>query len=312
MPTAGFPLFPQQASAMASQVDALFFFLLAVSLFFSILIAGLIVYFTIRYRRRSEYEIGTVTRPHVMLEVVWMLVPLGISLIFFGWGSVLYFRMFRPPEDVLNVYVVGKQWMWKFQHVTGQSEIDQLHVPVGRAVRLTMTSQDVIHDVFLPEFRVKADVIPGRFTQIWFQPTKPGRYHLFCAEYCGLQHSRMTGELIAMEQKDYQAWLAGGAAGASLASEGEKKFQDLNCGNCHLSNGKGRGPALEGVFGRTETLEGGRMVQVDEDYLRESIMMSTATLVAGYPPIMPSYQGVVSDEELIQLIEYVKTLRAAQ
>ena len=309
MPTPAFPLFPQQASAMAAEVDALFFFLLAVSLFFSFLIAGLIVYFTIRYRRRSMHEIGTVTHSHFMLEVIWMLVPFGISLIFFVWGSVLYFRMFRPPAEVLNIYVVGKQWVWKFQHVSGQSEIDQLHVPVGRAVRLTMTSQDVIHDVFLPEFRIKADVIPGRFTQIWFQPARPGRYHLFCAEYCGLQHSHMTGELIAMEQKDYQAWLSGGAAGASLASEGEKKFQDLNCGNCHLPSGKGRGPALEGVFGKTEMLEGGRMVQVDEDYLRESIMMSTATLVAGYPPIMPSYQAVVSDEELIQLIEYIKTLR---
>lgn len=309
MPASGFPLFPQQASTMAAQVDALFFFLLAVSLSVSFLIAGLIVYFAIRYRRRSPDEIGTATRPHVVLEIIWTLVPLGVSLIFFVWGSVLYFHMFRPPDDVLNIYVVGKQWLWKFQHAGGQSEIDQLHVPVGRAVRLTMTSQDVIHDVFLPEFRIKADVIPGRFTQIWFQPTKPGRYHLFCAEYCGLQHSRMTGELIAMEQKDFQAWLSGGAAGASLASEGEKKFQDLNCGNCHLSSGKGRGPALEGVFGKMETLEGGTMVQVDEDYLRESIMTSTAKLVAGYGPIMPSYQAVVSDEELIQLIEYVKTLR---
>lgn len=305
----GMPLFPAQASTIAPQVDMLFFFLLAVSLFFSFLIAGLIVYFTIRYRRRSQDEIGAVTRPHLVLEVAWTLIPLAISMIFFVWGAVLYFHMVRPPEDVLTIYGVGKQWMWKFQHVTGQSEIDQLHVPVGRPVRLAMTSQDVIHDVFLPELRVKADVIPGRFTQIWFQATKPGRYHLFCAEYCGLQHSRMTGELVAMEQKDYQAWLSGGKAGASLASEGEEKYQDLNCGNCHQSDGKGRGPALEGVFGRTETLEGGGTVQVDEDYLRESLMTSTAKVVAGYKPIMPSYQGVISDEELIQLIEYVKTLR---
>ena len=309
MPPFGMPLFPEQASTIAPQVDALFFFLLAVSFFFSALIAGCIVYFTVRYRRRSKHEIGTATRPHLILEVIWTLVPLGISLVIFVWGAALYYRMFRPPPEALNVYVVGKQWMWKFQHVGGQSEIDQLHVPVGRAVRLTMTSQDVIHDVFLPAFRIKADVIPGRFTQIWFQATKPGRYHLFCAEYCGLQHSRMTGELIAMEQTDYQAWLSGGAAGASLASEGEKKFQDLNCGNCHRADGKGRGPALEGVFGRTEMLEGGRMVQVDEDYLRESLMVSTAKVVAGYKPVMPSYQGVVSDEELIQLIEYIKTLR---
>jgi cytochrome c oxidase subunit II len=312
MPPVGSPLFPDQASTMAPQVDALFFFLVAVSAFFSFLIAALIVYFSVRYRRRSKYEIGAVMHGNRLLEVFWILVPFAISMIIFVWGALLYFRMFRPPEDVLNIYVVGKQWMWKFQHVSGQSEINELHVPVGRDVRLTMTSQDVIHDVFLPAFRVKADVIPGRFTQIWFQATKPGRYHLFCAEYCGLQHSRMTGQVVAMEQKDYQAWLSGGEEGASLASEGERKFQDLNCGNCHLSNGRGRGPALEGVFGKTESLEGGGTVQVDEDYLRESIMMATAKLVAGYPPIMPSYQAAVSDEELIQLIEYIKSLRAAQ
>ena len=309
MPQSGMPLFPAQASTIAPQVDALFFFLLAVSLFFSFLIAGLILYFTIRYRRRSKYEIGAVTRPRLILEVIWTLIPLVISIVIFVWGAALYFRMFRPPPDALNIYVVGKQWMWKFQHVTGQSEIDQLHVPVGRAARLTMTSQDVIHDVFLPEFRVKADVLPGRFTQIWFQATKPGRYHLFCAQYCGLQHSRMTGELVAMDQKDYQAWLSGGRAGASLAAEGEKKFQDLTCNNCHQSGGKGQGPALEGVFGSTVMLEGGRTVQADEDYLRESIMNSTAKIVAGYKPVMPAYQGVIGEEELIQLIEYIKTLR---
>jgi len=217
----------------------------------------------------------------------------------------------QPGAQPLRV--IGHQWWWEYDFPGyGVVTANELHVPVGRAVRLTMTSQDVIHDVFLPEFRVKADVIPGRFTQIWFQATKPGRYHLFCAEYCGLQHSRMTGQVVAMEQKDYQAWLSGGEEGASLASEGERKFQDLNCGSCHLSTGKGRGPALEGLFGKTESLEGGGTVQVDEDYLRESIMMATAKLVAGYPPIMPSYQAALSDEELIQLIEYIKTLRAAQ
>jgi cytochrome c oxidase subunit II len=218
--------------------------------------------------------------------------------------------MSRPPAETLNVYVVGKQWMWKFQHLDGQREINELHVPVGRAVKLIMTSEDVIHDVFVPAFRVKADVLPGRYTNIWFQPTKPGRYHLFCAEYCGTRHSGMIGEVVVMDPTEYQAWLSGGTAQGSLASAGEKLFQDLACNTCHRPDAQGRGPILQGLFGKTQTLEGGGTVVVDEAYVRESILNPGAKITAGFQPIMPAFQGLVTEEQLLELIEYVKSLQA--
>jgi cytochrome c oxidase subunit 2 len=216
--------------------------------------------------------------------------------------------MSRPPDDTLNIYVVGKQWMWKFQHLSGQREINQLHVPVGRAVKLIMTSEDVIHDVFVPGFRVKADVLPGRYTNIWFEPTTPGRYHLFCAEYCGTRHSGMIGEVVVMEPDEFQEWLSGGEAEGSLASEGAKLFADLACNTCHRPEVQGRGAVLNGLFGRTVLLEGGGTVVADEAYIRESIVDPSAKVTAGFQPIMPTYQGVVSEDGLLQLIEYVKSL----
>ena len=217
----GTPLFPERASTIAGRVDALYFFLLAVSTFFSLLIAGLIVYYAVKYRRRSPDAVGTVVHGGIVLEIAWTVIPFIISMVIFVWGASVFFAMSRPPDETLNVYVVGKQWMWKFQHLDGEREINELHVPVGRAVKLIMTSEDVIHDVFVPAFRVKADVLPGRYSTIWFQPTKPGRYHLFCAEYCGTRHSGMIGEVVVMEPSEYQAWLSGGAAEGSLASAGE-------------------------------------------------------------------------------------------
>jgi cytochrome c oxidase subunit 2 len=218
--------------------------------------------------------------------------------------------MARPPEETLNIYVVGKQWMWKFQHLDGQREINELHVPVGRAVKLITTSEDVIHDFFVPAFRIKADVIPGRYVSIWFNATKPGRYRLFCAEYCGTRHSGMIGEVIAMEPSEYQTWLSGGAAEGSLASAGGKLFQDLACNTCHRPDAQGRGPVLEGLFGKTVTLQSGETVTVDEAYVRESILQPAAKVTAGFQPIMPTFQGLVSEEQLLELIEYVKSLHA--
>jgi len=217
--------------------------------------------------------------------------------------------MSRPPDETLNIYVVGKQWMWKFQHLDGQREINELHVPVGRAVKLIMTSEDVIHDVFVPAFRVKADVLPGRYTSIWFQATTPGRYQLFCAEYCGTKHSGMTGQVVVMDPTEYQAWLSGGTAEGSLASAGEKLFQDLACTTCHRADAQGRGPVLVGLFGKTQNLEGGGSVVVDEAYVRESILMPGARITAGFQPIMPAFQGLINEEQLLQLIEYVKSLQ---
>jgi cytochrome c oxidase subunit 2 len=306
----GTPLFPESASTMAPRVDALYFFLIGVTVFFSLLIAGLIVYYAVKYHRRSVDAVGERIHGSLLLEVTWSVVPFLITMVIFVWGASVYFAIATPPAETLNIYVVGKQWMWKFQHLDGQREINELHVPVGRNVKLITTSEDVIHDLFIPAFRVKADVIPGRYVNIWFNATKPGRYHLFCAEYCGTRHSGMTGEIVVMEDTEYQDWLSGGGAAGSLASAGERLFVDLACNSCHLADSAGRGPVLNGLFGTTVTTQSGEMVVVDEAYVRESILNPSAKVTAGYQPIMPTFQGLVSEEGLLELIEYVKSLPA--
>jgi cytochrome c oxidase subunit 2 len=302
------PLFPERASTMAFRVDALYFFLLAVAVFFSLLIAGLIVFYAVKYRRRSPGSVGASIHGGMLLEIAWSVIPLLITMVIFVWGASVFFAMSHPPDETLNIYVVGKQWMWKFQHLDGQREINELHVPVGRAVKLIMTSEDVIHDVFVPAFRIKADVLPGRYTHIWFQATKPGRYHLFCAEYCGTRHSGMIGEVVVMEPSEYQTWLSGGAPEGSLAAAGEKLFQDLACVTCHRADSQGRGPMLQGLFGKTVQLQNGETIVADEAYVRESILRPSAKITAGYQPIMPTFQGLISEEQLLELIEYVKSL----
>jgi cytochrome c oxidase subunit II len=306
----GTPLFPERASTMAYRVDALYFFLIGITVFFSLLIAGLIVYYAIRFHRRHPDAVGARIHGGLVLEFTWSVIPLLITMVIFVWGASVFFAMTRPPEETLNIYVVGKQWMWKFQHLDGQREINELHVPIGRPVKLIMTSEDVIHDLFIPAFRMKADVIPGRYTHIWFEPTKPGRYHLFCAEYCGTRHSGMIGEVIVMSPTDYQTWLSGGAPEGSLASTGAKVFQDLACNTCHRPDAQGRGPVLEGLFGRSLQLQSGETVVADEAYVRESILTPAARIAAGFQPIMPAFQGLVTEEQLLALIEYVKSLQA--
>src|SRR5882672_10938240 len=302
----GTPLFPESASTIATRVDLLYFFLLAVSIFFSLLIAGSIVFFAVTYHRRKADSVGEVLHGGMLLEITWTVIPFLISMVIFVWGASVFFAMSRPPDETMTVYVVGKQWMWKFQHLDGQREINELHVPVGRAVKLITTSEDVIHDFFVPAFRMKADVIPGRYVSIWFQPTKPGRYHLFCAEYCGTRHSGMIGDVIVMEPSEYQTWLSGGAPEGSLASTGAKLFADLACNTCHRPDAQGRGPVLEGLFGKTVQLQGGGTVTVDEAYVRESILTPSAKITGGFQPIMPTFQGLVTEEQLLALIEYVK------
>ncbi|MFB3854825.1 MAG: cytochrome c oxidase subunit II [Vicinamibacterales bacterium] len=304
-----FPLFPERASTMAGRVDALYFFLVTLSAFFVLLIAGLIIFFSIRYRRRRHGEVGTSVQPSLLLEAIWIAVPAGIAMVIFVWGAWVYFAMASVPAEALDVYVVGKQWMWKFQHPGGQREINELHVPVGRPVRLTMTSEDVIHDLYIPAFRIKADVIPGRYATAWFEATKVGTYHLFCAEYCGTQHSGMRGRVVVMEPQEYQAWLGGATGSGSMAGAGEKLFQDLGCNTCHLETGQGRGPVLQGLFGRPVALQNGQVVTADEAYLRESILNPAGKVVAGFMPIMPTFQGLVSEEQVLQLIEYIKSLQ---
>jgi cytochrome c oxidase subunit II len=294
---------------MAARVDALYFFLVALSAFFFVLIAAFVIFFAFRYRRRSADAVGAKVPSALALELAWTLIPLVIAIGIFVWSAGLYVSMSRAPAETLDIYAVGKQWMWKFQHLEGQREINELHVPAGRAVRLTMTSEDVIHSFFVPEFRVKADVLPGRYTTVWFNATKPGRYHLFCAEYCGTKHSGMVGAVIVMELAEFQAWLGGGSEG-TLAETGQKLFTDLACASCHRGDSQGRGPVLDGVFGKPVVLTTGQVVTADEGYLRESILNPGAKIAQGFQPIMPTFQGLVSEEQLLQLMEYIKTLGA--
>jgi len=301
-------LFPVQASTFAPDVDHLLYFLLAVAVFFSLAIFCSIFYFAIRYRRRSENELPRAIHGGMALEILWSVIPLGLTMVMFTWGASIYFNESRPPDNALDIYVVGKQWMWKLEHLGGQREINELHIPVGRAVRLTMTSEDAIHSFFVPAFRTKQDAVPGRYTTTWFTPTKAGKYHLFCAEYCGTNHSRMGGWVYVMEPRDYEAWLSGGTSGGSLAENGQKLFDELACGNCHKPDGSGRCPSLTGLFGKTVQLAGGATVKADEGYIRESILQPQAKIVAGYGPIMPTFQGLVTEEGVMQLIEYIKSL----
>ena len=303
------PFFPEVASTMASRVDALYLFLVGLTAFFTILIAVLIAVFMVKYKRRSPDSIGARIHGGMALEIIWSVIPLLICMGIFVWGAGIFFAMSRPPAETMNVYVVGKQWMWKFQHLDGQREINELHVPVGRPVKLIMTSEDVIHDVFVPAFRVKADVIPGRYSTLWFEATKAGTYHLFCAEYCGTRHSGMIGQVVVMEPDAYQAWLSGGVQEGSLASTGGKLFQDLACNTCHRPDEQGRGPVLQNLFGKQVSLQSGEVVLADEAYVRESILMPRAKVTAGFQPIMPTFQGLVSEEGLLDLIEYVKSLK---
>ncbi len=296
---------------MAWRVDLLYFYLLSVSAFFTLAIWAVVLFFAVRYRH-SKHPAAVPIEGSTKLEVTWSVIPLLIALTMFGWGASLFFAMNRPPRGALEIYAVGKQWMWKFEHVGGQREINELHVPVGRDVKLNMISQDVIHSFYVPAFRVKQDVLPGRYTTVWFHATKPGRYHLFCAEYCGTKHSGMIGWVEVLEPAQYQSWLSGGAAGGSLAASGEKLFRDLACNTCHSAESGARGPDLAGLFGRPVELEGQAPVVADETYLRESIVTPNAKKVRGYQPIMPTFQGQISEEGLLQLVAYLKSLPKAQ
>ncbi len=302
-----FPLFPENASTIATGVDSLYFYLVALTVFFCCLIFTLVIWFSIKFHRKSESETGTEVHPNMLLEVAWSVIPLLISVTIFGWATYLFFVNARVPKDAVEMFVVGKQWMWKLQHPEGKREINELHIPVGQAVKLTMTSEDVIHSFYVPAFRTKMDVLPGRYTHMWFQPTKPGKYHLFCAEYCGTNHSRMIGWVHVMEPAHYQAWLEGkepGAGAESMVQKGEKLFKQFNCVSCH--GDATRAPALDGIFGKQVELEGGRTIKADETYLRESILTPASKVVKGYQPTMPLYSAQMNEEQIMQLLAYLK------
>src|ERR1022692_2009026 len=264
-----FQLFPVEASSISGEVDQLLFFLVAVAAFFTIVIFGAIFYFAIRYRRRSDNELPAAVHGSIPLEIVWMVIPFGLTMVMFTWGASIFFRERRPPDNALPIYVVAKQWMWKLQHPEGQREINELHVPVGRPVKLVMTSEDVVHSFFIPVFRIKKDVVPGTYSTVWFQADLPGQYHLFCSQYCGNQHSGMVGWVYVMEPRDYENWLSGGSGG-NMAAGGEKLFQRLGCNTCHLPGGNGRGPVLQGLYGQPVLFEDGTKGIANDEYIRES------------------------------------------
>ena len=307
-----FNFMPEQASSFAADVDAVYGFLLLVSGVFTVLIAFLVMFFAIKYRRGSKADRTQGESHFFFMELAWILVPLLLTFPMFYFGAVVYFEQSRPPEGAMEINVVGKQWMWKFQHPEGNSEINDLHVPLGQPVKLNMISEDVIHSVYIPAFRVKQDVLPGGYTTLWFKPTKPGKYHLFCAEYCGAKHSEMRGYVYVMEPSQYQEWLAGRAPAMSTAAAGEKLFEQLRCNSCHLGGGQqGRGPALEDLFRSEVALQDGNTVIADEAYIRESILQPQAKIVRGYPPLMPSYAGQIGEEGILQLIAEIKSLGGA-
>ncbi|MHB8797080.1 MAG: cytochrome c oxidase subunit II [Thermoanaerobaculia bacterium] len=306
------PVFPPVSSTLASKVDMLFFFTLGVSVLFSVLIVATIVAFLVKYRRRHAAETGQeITGNTLILELTWSVIPLGLVMVSFFWGAAVFFESARPPADAWSFHVYGKQWMWKVEHPEGKREINEFHVPVNQAVKLTMTSEDVIHNFSVPAFRLKMDVLPGRYTTAWFKATKTGTYHIFCDQYCGVDHSKMVGKIHVMEPQDYQKWLAGGASAGGTVASGEELFVAKACNTCHRPDSSARAPVLDGVFGRQVALVDGRAVLVDESYVRESILSPAAKVVQGYQPIMPTFKDQVSEEEIVQLIRYIKELEPA-
>lgn len=307
-----FSFWPEQASSVALGVDLLYIFIIVVTVATTLAVYAAAAIFIVKYKRRSEDEIPEQIEGNLPLEIAWSIIPLGIVLVMFVWGIVVFYNLSRVPPDALNFSVVGKQWMWKVQHPTGKREINELHVPLGQPVKLTITSEDVLHSFFIPAFRTKMDAVPGRYTTSWFEPTKTGEYHIFCAEYCGTEHSHMIGRVVVMEPAHYEQWLKTGSVTAAVSNEtpevaGARLFQEQRCNTCHMTDGL-MAPLLAGVFGSQVTLQGGESVLADENYLRESIVTPQAKIVDGYQPNMPTFQGQVSEDALLQLIAYIKSL----
>ncbi|HTX40275.1 MAG TPA: cytochrome c oxidase subunit II [Acidobacteriaceae bacterium] len=302
-----FAIFPPEASSIAPYADALYFFLIFISVIGLGAVAALVVTFSIRYRQ-SRHPVATQIEGSTLLEATWTIIPLILFMITFVWGALLYFRIYSPPPNAMNIYVVGKQWMWKIEHPGGQHEINALHIPINRPIQLTLISQDVFHSFSVPAFRVKREVIPGRYNTVWFEATKPGVYHLFCTQYCGTLHSQMIGWVYAMKPEDYEAWASGSTSGHSLAQNGERLFAALGCNSCHNDTPNAHGPNLAKVYGARLQLQNGQFVTVDDAFLRDTILNPTLHQVAGYAPIMPTYQGQVTEDGLIDLVEYIKQL----
>ena len=304
--------FPPEASETARHVDWLTLGMLAVTGAFFLAVFIPLTYFAIKYRKGSRADRSNAPRGGIALEITWTLIPAFVSTGLFAWGAAVYFEIERPPDDALEVNVVGKQWMWKLQHAEGKREINELHIPLGETVKLTMTSQDVIHSFYVPAFRVKEDVVPGRYTNEWFKPIRTGTFHLFCADYCGTQHSAMIGSVIVLEPAEYERWLTAGDSGVPVAMAGWRLFERLGCSGCHGDNSAIHAPRLEGVYAHPVPLADGRVVTADERYLRDCILLPETQVVGGYQPLMPSFKGRVTKEELLQLIDYIKSIANEQ
>ncbi|HUL34742.1 MAG TPA: cytochrome c oxidase subunit II [Candidatus Eisenbacteria bacterium] len=304
------PFFPVEASNFAGNVDTLFMFILMTTLFFAVLVTVLVIFAAFRYRRRSEHEVGDDVHGNNALEIGWTVIPTLLAIVIFAWGAVIYVNYRIAPPDTLDIYVIGKQWMWKLQQPNGRKEINELHIPVNRNVKLILGSEDVIHDFYVPAFRVKMDVVPGRYNTMWFRPTKVGKYHFFCSQYCGTNHAIMGGWVTVMDPAEYAAWLSGESGDVNPVSAGEKLFTQLACVTCHLGNGTGRAPSLNGVYGARVRLADGSLVTADDGYIRESILQPKAKIVAGYQPVMPTFQGLVTEEQIVNLTAYIKSLQS--
>ena len=304
-----FPILPEQASKVAEQTDDLYWGLICLSALVMLVVFVPIIYFLFKYRRGKPADRRPLDLPEIKMELTWTIVPAILMTGLFAWGANVYWTIQRVPPGAMEINVVGKQWMWKIQHPEGNREINELHVPLGRIVKLTLASQDVIHSFYLPEFRIKQDVVPGRYTTEWFQPTKLGTFHLFCSEYCGTDHSHMTGRVVVMDPASYQHWLAQGQPGSTLAQSGERLFRELGCSGCHMGSTVVRAPPLQGLYGKPVPLQSGEVVIADEAYLRDSILQPAKQIAGGYTNDMPSFEGRVTEEELLELIAYLKSLR---
>ena len=304
-----FPWYPPEASQIAPEADALFFFLVLISLVGLTVVVLLIVGFSVLYHKRRHPQAVQI-EGSTLLETTWTIIPLGLFLIVFVWGALVYFRIYTPPANAMDIYVVGKQWMWKAEHPGGQHEIDALHIPAGVPIQLTLISQDVFHSFSIPAFRVKREAIPGRYTSVWFEATQVGTYHLFCSQYCGTNHSQMIGWIYVMTPDNYKKWLQNSTSGVSLAQNGERLFASLSCNACHNTQPNARGPNLVGVYGSQLTLQNGETVTADDAYLRQAILDPAQHVTQGYTPIMPTYQGQISEDGVIALVEYIKNLHS--
>ncbi len=302
-----FPLLPEQASAYAAKVDPLFYALAVFVLTFTMGVTTVFIVLGVRYRKRRGVHRKSVHVENMLIELVWSAIPVVIAIAIFAWGAVLYYDHGKAPGDTIDINVIGKQWMWKIQHPNGLREVNELHVPKGRPVKLIMTSQDVIHSFYVPAFRKKQDVLPARYTSLWFEATKVGEYPLFCAEYCGTEHSLMGGTVYVMEPSDYEEWLGGGPA-LTPAAEGEAIFQKMGCATCHDAGDSSRGPSLNGLYGKDVKLRGGGTIPANDEYLRRSIMEPTADVVVGYTPLMPAFKTQFNEDDILSLLAYIKSL----